>query len=394
MTAADLLRSRLLTGRRRALMFGAGGMFLLGVGAFTALDQVYESYLIAYILWTGLALGCLGILLLHHLVSGAWGHIIQRIVEAGARTLPFMAILFLPVIAGMGSLYPWTDHGFAEASHVVHKKLAYLNTPFFLARAGLFFLFWSLVAYWLSGTSQRQDQSGDVALTRRMKIVSGPSLIAFVLTVTLASVDWMMSLEPEWYSTIYGMLTVVGMVLTALSFSIVVLRRLSNEPPFAGMLTTRHYHHLGNMLFAFTVLWAYMSFSQFLIIWSGNLPEDNFWYIKRLGTEWNAIALFLTVGHFFVPFILLLSRRRKRYIDSLARVAALVFVMRLVDYFWVMAPAFGREGFPVTWTDFVAPVGIGGIWLGIFLWQLGTRPLVPTRDPRFTENGFHVHDVE
>src|SRR5262245_46543734 len=233
-----MLRSRLHSGRRRALLIGGLGIFLLLIGGIGALDRMFESYLLGYMFWTGLALGCLGILCLHHLVSGAWGHIIQRIVEAGARTIPFMAILFVPLALGVNALYPWTDHEVVEASHVLHKKVAYLNIPFFLARTALFFLTWSFIAYWLTGKSQQQDKTGDVSLTRKMKIFSGPSIIAFVLTVTLASVDWMMSLEPEWYSTIYGMLTIVGMVLTALSFSIIVLRRLSSEPPFAGMLTT------------------------------------------------------------------------------------------------------------------------------------------------------------
>jgi hypothetical protein len=378
---------------KRGAIVGGAGVLLLLVGALTSPDQFYRSYLFGFIVWMGLALGALGVLLLHHLVSGAWGHIIQRMLEAGARTIPFMAILFLPVLAGMGSLYPWTDPEVVGESHVLMHKVAYLNVPFFVVRILLYFAVWIGASYWLTRTSRTQDETGEAGLTRKMKLFSGPALILFVITITLASVDWLMSLEPEWYSTIYGMHAVVGMVLTALSFCIVLLNAFADRAPFKGLLTTRHSHHIGNMLFAFTILWAYMAFSQFLIIWSGNLPEDNFWYIRRTGTGWNVLALVLLVGHFFVPFVLLLSRKRKRYLASLARVAGFVFLMRFLDYYWLIFPAFHEE-IRLHWLDLVAPLAIGGIWVALFFRQLRGQPLLPLHDPRFTSEGFHVHDIE
>ena len=380
--------------QRQSLMAGGAGILILIVGASFSLQQFYQSYLFGFILWMGAALGCLGILLLHHLVSGAWGHMIQRMVESGARTIPFMGLMFIPVLVGIENLYPWSRPEVVEASHILHEKEGYLNVPFFILRNVAYFAFWVVGAYWLSAKSRLQDRTGDVMLTRKMKLFSAPAVILFVLSVTLASVDWLMSLEPEWYSTIYGMGIIVGMVLTGLSFCIIVLRFLADREPFVNVLTTRHFHHIGNLLFAFTILWAYMSFSQFLIIWSGNLAEDNFWYIRRLGTGWNIIAVVLLVGHFFVPFLLLLSRKRKRMINSLARVAAMIFVMRLIDYFWLIMPAFNMGQLKFHWMDVAAPLAIGGIWVALFLWQLKGEPLIPLHDPRFAADGFHVHDIE
>ncbi len=337
------------------------------------------------------ALGCLGVLLLHHLVSGAWGHVIQRMAESGARTLPFMALLFIPVLLGLHDLFPWSRPEVVQASHVLEKKTGYLNVSFFTLRAVVFFVFWSSVALLLSTWSRKQDQTADQSITRKIRMVAGPAMVLFVLTCTFAGVDWMMSLEPDWYSTIYGMHFIVGSVLSTLALCIIGIRLLSEYTPFSGVLTTRHYHHLGNLLFAFTILWAYMSFSQYLITWSGNLPDDNFWYTRRMDAGWQGVALFLLIGQFFVPFFLLLSRKAKRVIRSLSWIAGGVLVMRLVDLFWLVMPAFNDHSFQVHWLDAIAPVGIGGIWIGIFIWQLKGQSLLPLHDPRFNERAENIH---
>lgn len=371
--------------QRRALVAGLAAGVALVIGAFLSPTEFFQGYLYGYIIWMGLTLGCLGVLILHHLVSGSWGHLIQRVAEAGARTLPVMAVLFVPILFGMHELYPWTNREVAAANHVIHAKLGYLNIPFFIARASAFFGGWITLAFVLTRWSRQQDATADSSISRRMKIFSGPAMVVFVITVTLASVDWMMSLEPEWYSTIYGMATIVGAVLTTLAFAILWVNFMSTKQPIAGMLTTRHVHHLGNLLMAFTILWAYLAFSQFLIIWSGNLPEDSMWHLRRLGTGWNVIALVLIVGHFFVPFLLLLSRKRKRLVRSLARVAAGILVMRLVDLFWLIIPAFAGAQVTLHWMELAAPVAIGGIWLVFFFRDLKGQPILPLHDARFVD---------
>jgi hypothetical protein len=311
--------------------------------------------------------------------------------ESGARTIPFMAILFLPILLGIHNIFSWSRPEVVEASHVIKAKTAYLNVSFFIVRAAVFFIFWGGVAFLLSSWSRTQDNTGDPSITRKIRMVSGPALVLFVMTATFAGVDWMMSLEPDWYSTIYGMHFIVGAALSTFALCIVVLRFLSDYKPFSDVLTTRHYHHLGNLMFAFTILWAYMSFSQYLITWSGNLPDDNFWYTRRMGPGWQSVALLLLVGQFFVPFFLLLSRKAKRVIRTLSWVAVGVLVMRLVDLFWLVMPAFNEHRFQVHWLTIVAPIGIGGIWLAIFISQLKSQPLLPLHDPRFNEKGENIH---
>jgi hypothetical protein len=367
--------------QRRAMIVGGVGIVLLAAGAMISEADFFQASLYGYLFWMGLTLGCLGILILHHLVSGTWGHVVQRYVESGARTLPFMALLFVPIALGLNHLYPWTSHEHLE--HVVEKKVGYLNAPFFLGRQIFYFSFWSIAAYWLSKKSNLQDENGDVLLTRRMKLFSGPSMVLFVLTVTLASVDWMMSLEPEWYSTMYGIGRIVGAVLTALAFCILLVRLLGQQKPLVDILNTRHIHHLGNLMMAFTILWAYIAFSEFLIIWSGNLPEDNMWHLRRMQTGWNVFAVVLIIGHFAFPFALLLSRGLKRHIEPLAKIAAGILIMRFIDLYWLIYPAFNEHEIKFHWLSIVAPIAIGGIWIWLFVGQLKRSPLLPLNDPRF-----------
>jgi hypothetical protein len=377
-----------------AVKIGGAGVLALLVSYFVWGEHFYRSYLFGYLPWIMLTLGCLAIVLLHHLVSGAWGHIIQRMTESGARNLAVMALLFVPVVAGMRDLFPWTDGAVVEASHVIHEKAGYLNITFFIVRAALYFAVWFAIARILRTWSMKQDAGGDAALSRRMKIFSGPSMVLFVITISLASVDWMMSLEPEWYSTIYGMSFLVGSVLTALAFCIMLLAKVAGHKPYSDILTSRHAHHLGNLLFAFTILWAYLAFSQYLIIWSGNLPEDNFWYLRRTGPGWNVVAMALLIGHFFVPFFILLSRKSKKELRNLLYIAGWIFVMRFVDIYWLVAPAFDHTSVSLHPLDVIAPVAIGGVWVALFMRTLRKVPILPLHDPRFGEDGFHIHDID
>ena len=381
MTPSNPLSARIGLWQRNSLYAGLTGVLLAIVACFLDRQQFLRSYLFAYLYWTGMALGCLAILLMHHVVGGRWGMLIRRLCEAGARTLPFMAILLIPILLGVSILYPWAR---PEAIHDanVQSKAMYLNVPFFIGRAVFYFLVWSLYSYLLSKWSAEQDRTGDDRLISKMHALSAPGLVVFTLTTSFAFIDWIMSLEPHWFSTIYGVMFMVGEMLESFAFVIALMIVLSKAPPIKEFVTPQHVHDLGNMMFAFMVLWAYLSFSQFLIIWAGNLPEETPWYLSRLRGGWGWVALTIVVFHFAVPFGLLLFRATKRREDRLLRVCVLMIVIRLADVYWITEPAFFGQQLRLHWTDFVTPLAIGGLWLAVFFGQLKARPLLPMRDPR------------
>jgi hypothetical protein len=307
--------------------------------------------------------------------------VIRRLCEAGARTVPYMAIFILPILFTLPVLYVWAR---PEAVHdaIIQRKAAYLNVPFFLIRAAGYFVIWTLYAYLLSRWSARQDSTGDERLIAKMRALSAPGLVVFTFTATFAFVDWIMSLEPDWFSTMYGAMFLVGQMLEAFALVIAVVIVLAQWEPLESYVTAQHLHDLGNMLLVFTVLWAYLSFSQFLIIWAGNLPDEVPWYVRRLSQGWGGIAVALVVFHFCVPFVLLLMRDIKRRASLLIKMCALMLVVRIVDVFWIIEPSFYGNHVVIHWTDVAAILGVGGVWLALFFWQLGGRPLVPLQDPR------------
>jgi hypothetical protein len=321
----------------------------------------------------------------HYLVGGKWGFLIRRLLEAGGMTLPVMALLFVPLLFGLPHLYSWTHPAEVAGSPALQQKQLYLNVPFFIVRAIVYFAIWSGLAYLLSHWSLQQDRTANPHLTRRLKLLSKGGLVLYVLTVTFASVDWVMSLEPEWYSTIYGMIFITGQGLEALAFVIAVVVALADRPPFADLLTPARYRDLGNLLLTFVMLWAYVAFSQFIIIWSGNLPEEVVWYVHRTAGGWKWIAVFLILFHFFLPFFLLLFRGVKRKARMLAALAVGIMVVHLVNVFWLVIPAFRQAGLAIDWLDIVAPIGIGGVWIAVFLRQLRGKPLLPLHDPHMQE---------
>lgn len=372
------------TMQRKALMVGLGALALAVLGGLVNRAAFFQAYLLGYVFWTGIAVGCLGLLMLHHLVAGRWGYVIQRSLEAGVRTLPLLALLFVPLLFGLQDLYVWARPEVVATDALLQHKQRYLNGPAFFGRAACYFLIWIGTGTILTMLSARQDQGiGTGPLTRRLQVVSGPGLILYGMAVTFAAVDWVMSLEPHWFSSIYGVVFLVGQALLALAFVTRVVVWLANRPPIQGAMGPTQLHDLGNLLLAFVMLWAYIAFSQYLIIWSGNLPEENQWYLHRMAGGWGAVALLLIVFHFVVPFLLLLSRTTKRRAKMLGAVAAGILVVRLIDLFWLIAPAFHAEGFHLHWLDLVLPIGLGGLWLATFLGLLKRRPLLAERDPRF-----------
>jgi hypothetical protein len=367
--------------RSRALIVGIAGLALCGVGAIFDATQFFRSYLLAYVFWIGIALGCWAILMLQHMSGGAWGLVIRRVLEAATRTFPILAALFVPVALGIPFIYEWANAATVEASPMLQHKHFYLNIPFFIGRAIFYFAVWNLVSYLLNKWSREQDLTGERDLTRKLQGLSGPGLVLFGLTVTFASIDWVMSLDPGWYSTIFGMLFMGGQGLSAMAFTIAVIVALSNYKPMSEVIQPRHLHDLGKLMLAFLMLWAYFAFSQFLIIWSGNIPEEVSWYTRRLHSSWRYIGLALVLLHFALPFVLLLSRDLKRNARTISIVAVLILVMRYVDLYWLTGPEFHEGHFVISWMDLIMPLGIGGVWLWYFAGQLKTRPLVPVQDP-------------
>jgi len=383
--------------RQRALIAGSAGAAACVMGFLIAREQFFRAYLMGFIFVLGLALGCVAILMLHHMVGGGWGFVIQRLLESGTRTFPLLAILFIPLALGVHSLYEWSHPEVVAADKILLGKSAYLNAPFFYGRAVFYFAIWILLAHFLNKWSAQLDESKDNQMIRRMQYVSGFGLLLYGLTVTFAAVDWVMSLEPHWFSTMYGLLFIIGQGVTVLAFVVLLLMLLSEHPPFAGVVRAQHFHDYGNLLLAFVMLWGYTAFSQFLIIWSGNLPEENVWYLHRLSHGWQYWAGFLLVFHWAVPFVLLLSRKTKGHLRNLAMVAAGLILMRLADLYWLIAPAFQHNGsgaFSFHWMYIAAPLGLGGIWLWYFLGQLKTRPLLPMGDERFIAHLKHAHAHE
>ena len=371
--------------RRRALVVGVVFLLPCIAGWFFSPGQFFHSYLLAYIFWVAIALGCLAILMLQHVTGGAWGLVIRRLLESATRTIPLMALLFLPLALGMRVLYVWARPEEVSRGAILQYKSFYLSVPFFWLRAAFYFLVWYTLARFLNKWSLEQDRAAQPRIARRLQALSAPGLVLFGLTATFASVDWVMSLEPEWFSTIFGLLFIAGQGLSAMAFVIAAVVILAKQKPLSQVISPGHLHDLGKLLLAFVMIWAYFAFSQYLIIWSGNLPEEIAWYLHRLQSGWRLIGLTLVIFHFVAPFSLLLSRAVKREANVILKVAAALLFVRLIDLYWLIAPEFHRDGVSVSWLDVLLPASLGSIWLGCFVWQLRGRALLPVHDPQFDE---------
>jgi hypothetical protein len=380
--------------RNTAAFLGLVGLLACIAGWVMEPTQFYRSYLVGYFFWFGISLGSLALLMVQHLTGGAWGMVIRRILEAGSRTLPFMAILFIPIIVGIPALYEWDDAAKVAHDKILQAKQIYLNAPFWISRVVIYFVIWNLLMYLLNKWSRQEDAEGGTKYAVSMEKLSAPGVVIYVFTITFAVTDWIMSLTPHWFSTIFGFMTVVGEGLSTFAFSIAVLALLAGQSPMSHIVTKKHLHDLGKLLLAFVMLWAYMNFSQLLIIWSGNLPEEITWYTIRLNNGWQYVGLILLVFHFVAPFLLLLSQPIKRNPRTITMLALFIIALRIIDIFWLVEPNFNTAGFHVSWLDFAAPLGVGGIFIALFLMELAKRPLMPLGAPDLQKtlaHGRHSH---
>lgn len=387
MSEALTLRQRFNRAQRIALGVGVVAGAAIAYGYTLDRTLFLQSWLLGFLYWIALPLGSLALVMLHHMTGGSWGFAIRRLLEASMRTLPLFVLLFVPIALGIHELYEWSDADVVAHDPVLQHKAAYLNTTGFLIRAGVYFAIWIALAWRLNGLSSRYDEVGSPKLVHKMRVVAGPGIALYGLALTFAAIDWAMSLEPHWFSTIYGVMFLIGQALTTLAFSIAVSAWISRREPFTRWFKPDHFHDLGKLMFAFVMLWAYVAFSQFLIIWSANAAEETPWYIKRTAGGWDRIALANIVFHFALPFAVLLSRAAKRNVKVLASIALFLLALRLLDLFWLVVPAFSHgeprdAHFEFHWMYLATPLAIGGFWLAFFVQQLKGRPLVSLQDAR------------
>jgi hypothetical protein len=389
MTADSGLTERLERIQIRALIVGALGL-VASVAAWAIWPaHFFPSYLVGFLFWLGISLGCIGFTMLHHLVGGSWGLVIRRPLESGAMNVPVLAVLFVPIAFGLRSLYPWARAGSAGHEAALEHS-PYLTEPFFLIRAALYFVIWIAMALVLNGLSNRQDSNSDPAPSRWLQAISGPGVCLLFLAGTFSAIDWGMSLDPKWTSTIYGVMLIIADALATMALMIAVAGLLATDRPMSEIATPGRLNDLGNLLLAFVMLWAYMSFCQFLIIWSGNLTEEIPWYLRRTRGGWQWVALALIAFHFFLPFFVLLFRENKRTVKKASRVALWILFMYWVNLVWLVIPASTDPASPqILWTEIilsaVLTAGIGGIWIAFFIHWLKGRPLVPLFDPSLIE---------
>lgn len=384
-----------------ALIVGGIGLAAGAVGAVLNFQTFLHSYLIAFSFWNGITLGMMLILMIQYLSGGGWGIILRRSLEAGTRNVWLMALLFLPILAGtvLNKLYIWTDKDVLAHDHHLHQKVPYLNIEFFSIRVVIYFAVWLTFSFLLNRWSLQQDQSADKKLARNLRNLSGPGLLIMAITLTFSNIDWLMSLQPHWFSSMYPLINIVGNLLSAMCFVVPMVAVMSDHAPFKGLIQTRHFRDMGNLMLAFVMLWTYTSISQFLITYSGNLPEETPWYLNRITGGWGYVAVLLLTCHFMLPFVVLLQRRVKDPGKPLMYVGAFIITMRLIDLFWWIKPSFtAGQGFEAAyklstfnlhWLDIVLPLAMGGIWTWFFLWQLKKRPLVPQHDPNMKEAFAH-----
>jgi hypothetical protein len=385
MSADPELAGRLDQLQTRAFIVGVVAL-AVGLAAWAVSPvHFFPAYLVGFLYWLGISLGCVGLTMLHHLVGGSWGLVIRRPLESGAMNVLPLALLFVPIALGVPSLYPWAR--VASAGHeAVLEPNPYLNESFFLIRAGLYFVIWIAMAFTINGLSNRQDSAPDPEPSRWLQAISGPGIVLLFLAGTFSAIDWGMSLDARWTSTIYGVMIITADALATMAMMIVVAGWLAADRPMSEIATPGRMNDLGNLLLAFVMLWAYMSFCQFLIIWSGNLTEEIPWYLRRTRGGWQWVALALIVFNFFLPFFVLLFRENKRKTKKASRVALWVLFMHWVNLVWLVIPASADPASPrMLWIEILLSaaltVGIGGIWIACYIHWLKRRPLVPLYDP-------------
>jgi hypothetical protein len=383
--AMDANTYRLPGGNRAAtvaLIVGAIGVVASVIAYFADGPRFFHSYLTAYVFWVSIGLGSLFFTMLHYLVGAQWSITLRRLVECIMISLPVMAVLFIPIALGLHDLYHWSHADAVAGDHLLQGKSPYLNVPFFIIRTVLYFAIWFILAFFLYRASIAEDSGYDEARRARLRRLSAGGMILFAFTTTFAAFDWLMSLDAHWYSTIFGAYYFAGCVIGALCFVTLVAIYLRKQGLLGDVITVEHYNDLGKLTFAFMIFWAYMAFSQYFLIWYGNIPEETIWFAHRWEGSWKAVSLALVFGHFVIPFILLMPKMVKRKLGFMAAISVWLLLAHWLDMFWLVLPSHSHHGAAFSWIDIATMLGIGGIFVGLFWHRLGAHALIPVGDPK------------
>ena len=369
-----------------ALITGLIALVITAAGFFIDRQQFFFSYLVAFAFWATITLGGLFFLLIHNTTHAMWSTVLRRIIEMIMMTVPLMAIMVIPVLFGIHDLYHWSHEDAVAADALLQKKAAYLNTPFFIIRTVFYFSVWILLSKNLYKISRQQDGAFDPEQSEKLRRRSAPGIILFALTITFASFDWMMSLDPHWYSTIFGLYIFSGSFLAAIAVVVLISLSLRKRGLLTDVITVEHYHDLGKFLFSFTIFWGYMAFSQYFLIWYANIPEETIWYLHRWEGNWKVITMLLVFGHFLIPFLALMPRAAKRNLNFMRIMSIWILIMHFFDLYWIIMPTLHKHGFYFSWMDLTALIGIGGIFIWYFWWSYLKGALVPVNDTKLEES--------
>lgn len=391
----DVTKEKRFLGEIAPIVFRAGGV--IGVAGLAAtgllatltedgIEHFYRAWLVSFSYFLTLSLGALFFVILQHLTHAGWSVVLRRIAEVVAGNLPLMALLALPLLSGMQHVYHWADPAVAASDELIHKKHAYLNVPFFIARMAVYFGAWTLMARFFLRNSLEQDTTGDAALTQRMEKFSAPAMVAFAITQTFASFDFLMSTDPHWFSTIYGVYFFAGSVVGFFALLPITVYSIQRTGRLTHSITAEHFHDMGKLLFAFVVFWAYIAFSQFMLIWYANLPEETGWYLRRQEWPWAGVSLLLIIGHFLIPFLALISRIPKRRRPWLVVPAIWMLAMHWADIYWLVVPNLSESSIGLGLIDLTCFLGIGGIFVAAIAHRLRRRSLLAEKDPRLVES--------
>jgi len=364
---------------------GIGGLGLSVVLGGGDHAQLFSSYLVAYLYFLSLGLGGLFFVLIQHLTRAGWSVVVRRLGENVAMVLPLFAVLFIPIALGLHDLFHWSHAEAMATDPILAGKSGFLNARAFYSRAVIYFVVWSGLSWWFWSQSRRQDETGAVSITRRLQALSAPGMIAFAVTLTFASFDWIMSLDPHWFSTIFGVYFFSGSTVGIFALLILLALGLQRSGALEGVVTVEHYHDLGKLLFGFVVFWAYIAFSQFMLIWYANIPEETVWFARRWQGGWQEYSIFLVVGNFALPFLLLLSRGLKRNRVGIALASLWLLAMHYVDLYWLVMPSH-HEQLHFSPLDLTTFVGVGGFFFATLAIVMRGRILVPIKDPRLAES--------